>query len=44
VLLSGLLSREAARVGAAYAAQGFALVSHRRYDGWSTLLLANRAS
>jgi ribosomal protein L11 methyltransferase len=43
VLLSGLLDREAARVSATYRAQGFALVAHRRYDGWSTLLLVNRA-
>jgi len=44
VLLSGLLTREASLVTAAYTAQSFALLSHRRYDGWSTLLLVNRAS
>lgn len=43
VVLSGLLNREAARVIAAYRAQGFALVSHRRYDGWSTLTLFKRS-
>jgi ribosomal protein L11 methyltransferase len=42
VLLSGLLTREAARVLAAYRAQRFALLEHRRYDGWSTLLLVQR--
>lgn len=44
VLLSGLLTREAPRVLAAYRAQGFHLVSHRRIDGWSTLTLAKRGS
>ncbi len=43
VVLSGLLTREAARVLAAYRAQGFALLAHRRYDGWSTLTLSKRA-
>jgi ribosomal protein L11 methyltransferase len=42
VVLSGLLNREAARVLAAYRAQGFALLSHRRVDGWSTLTLLKR--
>lgn len=42
VILSGLLTREAPRVLAAYLAQGFALASHRRYDGWSTLTLIKR--
>lgn len=42
VVLSGILIREAPRVLAAYRAQGFALVHHRRYDGWSTLTLAKR--
>lgn len=42
VILSGLLTRESARVLAAYLAQGFALLSHRRYDGWSTLTLVKR--
>jgi ribosomal protein L11 methyltransferase len=43
VVLSGLLTREAARVLAAYRAQGFALAAHRRYDGWSTLTLSKRS-
>lgn len=43
VVLSGLLTREAARVLAAYRAQGFALVSHRRTDGWSTLTVVKRS-
>jgi len=42
VILSGLLNREAPRVLAAYYAQGFALVTHKRYDGWSTLTLIKR--
>lgn len=42
VVLSGLLTREAARVLAAYRAHGFALSAHRRYDGWSTLTLLKR--
>lgn len=42
VVLSGILNREAASVIAAYRAQGFSLVSHRRYDGWSTLTLVKR--
>jgi ribosomal protein L11 methyltransferase len=42
VVLSGLLNREAPRVLAAYGAQGFALSSHRRVDGWSTLTLVKR--
>jgi len=43
VILSGLLTREAPRVLAAYRAQGFALISHRTYDGWSALTLVKRA-
>lgn len=43
VILSGLLTREAPRVLAAYRAQGFALSSHRRNDGWSTLTLYKRS-
>ena len=39
LMLSGILNREAPRVIAAYRAQGFALLGHQRYDGWSTLLL-----
>ncbi len=42
VVLSGLLDREAARLIAAYAAQGFALAEHRRIAGWSTLTLRKR--
>lgn len=42
VVLSGLLTREVPAVLAAYRAQGFALISHRRYDGWSVLVLAAR--
>jgi ribosomal protein L11 methyltransferase len=43
VILSGLLTREAPRVLAAYRSQGFALISHRTYDGWSALTLVKRA-
>lgn len=43
VVLSGLLTREAPAVKSAYQAQGFALLSHRRYDGWSVLTLRSRA-
>ena len=42
VVLSGLLTREAPAVQAAYRAQGFALLAHRRYDGWSVLTLVKR--
>jgi ribosomal protein L11 methyltransferase len=42
VVLSGILNREAPRVIAAYRAQGFALMGHQRYDGWSTLTLIKR--
>lgn len=42
VVLSGLLTREAAAVLAAYRAQGFALRAHGRYDGWSVLILVRR--
>lgn len=42
VVLSGLLTREAPAVLAAYRAQGFSLLSHRRYDGWSVLTLRAR--
>lgn len=41
-ILSGLLTREAPRVLAAYRAHGFVLQSHRRGDGWSTLTLLKR--
>ncbi|MGE0025391.1 MAG: 50S ribosomal protein L11 methyltransferase [Hyphomicrobium sp.] len=43
LILSGLLTREAARVLAAYGAQGFALRAHERHDGWSALTLVKRA-
>lgn len=39
VVLAGLLIAEARGVIAAYRAQGFALVEHRRIDGWSILTL-----
>ena len=42
LMLSGILNREAAQVIAAYRAQGFALLHHRRYEGWSTLMLVKR--
>jgi ribosomal protein L11 methyltransferase len=42
-VLSGLLNHEAAPVTAAMRAQGFALLSHRRIGGWSTLVLRKRA-
>jgi ribosomal protein L11 methyltransferase len=42
LMLSGILNREAERVIAAYRAQGFTLLHHRRYEGWSTLMLAKR--
>jgi ribosomal protein L11 methyltransferase len=42
LMLSGILNREAERVIAAYRAQDFALVHHRRYEGWSTLMLVKR--
>jgi len=42
LVLSGLLSPEAAHVIAAYRAQGFALKEHRRIEDWSTLTLIKR--
>jgi ribosomal protein L11 methyltransferase len=42
LMLSGILNREAARVIAAYRAQDFVLLHHRRYEGWSTLMLVKR--
>jgi ribosomal protein L11 methyltransferase len=42
LVLSGLLNPEAAGLIAAYGAQGFALVEHRRMAGWSTLTLRKR--
>jgi ribosomal protein L11 methyltransferase len=43
-ILSGILVPEAAAVLAAYRAQGFALIAHRRLEGWSTLTLLKRRS
>lgn len=43
VVLSGILTREAPAVQATYQAQGFALLAHRRYDGWSVLTLVKRS-
>ncbi len=43
LVLSGLLTPEVQTVAAAYRAQGFMLVAHRRIEGWSTLTLARRA-
>jgi ribosomal protein L11 methyltransferase len=43
IVLSGLLVREAEQVIAAYLAQRFALRTHRRYEGWSTLVLVKRS-
>lgn len=42
LVLSGLLTPQAARVVAAYRAAGVVLRAHRRIDGWSTLVLAKR--
>jgi len=42
LVLSGLLNQEAPGLIAAYGAQGFALVEHRRIAGWSTLTLRKR--
>lgn len=42
LILSGLLIPQAPAVIAAYRAAGFALVTHRRILGWSTLTLARR--
>jgi ribosomal protein L11 methyltransferase len=42
LVLSGLLTGEARAVAAGYRAQGFALLAHRRIEGWSTLTLARR--
>jgi ribosomal protein L11 methyltransferase len=42
LVLSGLLNSEAPGLIAAYGAQGFALVEHRRIAGWSTLTLRKR--
>jgi ribosomal protein L11 methyltransferase len=42
-VLSGLLNHEAPAVTAAMRAQDFALLSHRRIGGWSTLTFRKRA-
>ena len=42
VVLSGLLEPETPAVIAAYAVHKFALVEHRRIDGWATLTLRKR--
>jgi ribosomal protein L11 methyltransferase len=42
LVLSGILTPEAPTVIAAYAAQGFTLVEHRRIAEWSTLTLVRR--
>ena len=42
LVLSGLLTGQAPRVLAAYRAAGFVLRTHRRIEGWSTLILVRR--
>ena len=42
LVLSGLLDPESPAAVAAYTAQGFALLEHRRIAGWSTLTLSRR--
>jgi ribosomal protein L11 methyltransferase len=42
LVLSGLLTPQAPRVLAAYRAAGFVLRTHRRIEGWSTLVLMRR--
>jgi ribosomal protein L11 methyltransferase len=42
IVLSGILTREAPAVIAAYRAQGFSLLDHHRHDGWSALTLTKR--
>jgi ribosomal protein L11 methyltransferase len=42
VILSGILTPEAAKVLAAYNAHGFSLLRHRRIGEWSTLTLRRR--
>ena len=44
LVLAGVLTGEARTVIAAYRARGFALESHLRIDGWSTLTFKNRAA
>jgi ribosomal protein L11 methyltransferase len=41
VILSGLLTPQAASVIAAYRARGLVPVRHLRIEGWSSLLLRN---
>ncbi len=42
LILSGILIDQAPEVISAFAARGFALLSHERYAGWSTLILVNK--
>lgn len=44
LVLSGLLTSQAAEVAARYVAAGFLLVAHDRLAGWSTLTLRRRRS
>lgn len=44
VVLSGLLTPQAASVAAAYRAAGFSLTAHSRIAGWSALTLVRRPS
>jgi ribosomal protein L11 methyltransferase len=41
VILSGLLTHQAAGVAAAYRARGLVPVRHLKIEGWSSLLLRN---
>lgn len=43
LVLSGILVGQAAAVVATYVAHGFAVASHQRIEGWSTLVLTKRA-
>jgi ribosomal protein L11 methyltransferase len=43
-VLSGVLSREAAHVLAAYRSHGFVQLDHRREAGWSTMVLVRRCN
>ncbi len=42
VVLSGLLTHQAYEIIATYRVAGFALLHHRRFTGWSTLVLRRR--
>jgi ribosomal protein L11 methyltransferase len=44
VILSGLLTHQAAAVIAAYRARGLVPLRHLRIEGWSSLLLCNAGS